>query len=152
MEFAHRAFINDPSDVLAQIIMSLSLFLFSFFFFSDATNVQPWLMIEKGRENLLIPMLCCCSNQRRRKTEIVFLPISLHFFFFFVCRHDDDTYGSNRWLGGVHDRKKMLDEFSFLVCSSNYSLLVLLLKNERTIDRLIHKGISFSGWHWWVWE
>jgi hypothetical protein len=30
MEFAHRAFIDDPSDVLAQIIMSLSLFSYSF--------------------------------------------------------------------------------------------------------------------------
>jgi hypothetical protein len=39
----------------------------------------------------------------------------------------------------------MLDEFSFLVCSSNYSLLVLLLKNERTIDRFIKAFPSLDG-------
>jgi len=39
----------------------------------------------------------------------------------------------------------MLDEFSFLVCSSNYPLRVLLLKNEQTNDRFIKAFPSLDG-------
>jgi hypothetical protein len=104
MEFAQRAFINDPYIVLAQTIMSL-------FFFSYATNVQPWLVLgqkKREREKLLIPMLCCSYKPKAEKyTDIVFSVYQLVFFPFYgdmmMMTH---THSSNRWLEGVHDREK----------------------------------------------
>lgn len=64
------------------------------------------------------------------------------FFLFFLYADMTMTHTVRTGdLGAYMIGKKMLDEFSFLICSSNYSLLVLL-ENKRTSKRSIHKGIS----------
>ncbi len=123
-------------------LLKLSCPSFFFFFFSDATNVQPWLMMETGREKIadtntmLLPKL-----KAEKDTDCLSIYQSTVFFSLCMPIWRWDTHGSNRWLGGVRDRKKMLDEFSFLACSSNY-LLPVSLENERTNERANNRFIK----------
>jgi hypothetical protein len=137
------------SNYHVPLFLSLSL---SFFLMLEMSNLDLW--IERGREKLLIPMLCCCSNQRRRKTEIVFLSISL---LFFSSLYVDMTMTHTVRTGdlGAYMIGKKNARWVFLSC-----IFVKLpptntteeRTNNRTSERSIHKGISLSRWHWWVWE
>ena len=55
MEFAQRAraFINDPCNGLAEIIMSL-VFFASAFWKKDARNVQPWSIRTRKKKRKIV--------------------------------------------------------------------------------------------------
>lgn len=119
-------------------------------FFSDATNVQPWLMVERGREKLLIPMLCCCSNQKAEKDRN---GLSVYQSAFFSSLYVDmtmtHTVRTGDWKACMIEKKNA--RWVFLPCMF-VKLPPTNTVEERTNERSIHKSISFSGWHWWVWE
>ncbi len=110
-----------------------------------ATNVQPWLMLEKEK-NCWYQYYVIHLNQRRRKTEILFLCLSAYFFFFFLWQYDDDTtreFKQVTWRRTWLRRRKISAEFSFLICSSMF-FYQYYLKNELTIDSEMHFLLSIA--------